>query len=239
MPLKRSVPLLTTLTALALAGCVPPAATESPTAKAEAPEAAPPLPTLAPTATSTPVPLASTVFEDAINDPIDCQTGAPIDQPMSGYMDIHSIRVEVNEGGASWVWVVAPGSDLPIVFATNPLAGGLGFADASQPMPEDPDWYFNNVANSGFGFIWNRDTKLLDGYDSIYGQDGWGTIDDFVTAIAVFGNEIRVSLPWEHIPSGSAWYGSTTNGAICDAIGLVEDRPALEGPRAVEGEVTY
>lgn len=238
-------PMFLLIATVLLVGCAPTGPTEEPTAE---PEELLEAPTLAPTETVVlpPVPEEeppnawTTVFEDGTNDPLDCRTGEPVDQEMAGYMDIHRIRLEAGEGSAIWVWEVAPGSDLPALFATSPLAGGVGFADASRPTPEDPNWYFNNVANTGFGFIWNRDTKMLDGYDSVFTADGWTTIEDFVTAIAVAGNEIRLTLPWEHIPKGAAWYGSTTNGMICDEIGLVDDKPTLEGPQAVaDPAVTY
>jgi hypothetical protein len=221
---------------LALAGCVPAAVTEDPTA--EAPPLGPTqeLPTVV--ASATPVtqesvpPVSAAVFEDEINDPIDCVTGQPSTGVMVGYMDIHAIRLEVRQADVTWVWIVAPGSDLPALFASNPLAGGLGFVDPARPMPSDPDWYFNNVANSGFGFLRNRDTRVLDGYDSLYTADGWTTVEGFTTSVVVAGNEIRVTLPWEQIPAGAAWYGSTTNGVVCDQIGLVDDLPTLDGPQA-------
>jgi hypothetical protein len=236
MRLFRS-PMFLLIATVLLVGCVPPAPTEFPTAE---PEEQLEAPTLAPTETAVlppapeeepPIP-SSAVFEDEINDPIDCRSGEPVDQEMAGYMDIHRIRLEAGEGSASWVWEVAPGSDLPALFAASPLAGGVGFADASRPTPEDPNWYFNNVANTGFGFIWNRDTKMLDGYDSVFTVDGWTTVEGFTTSVVVAGNEIRVTLPWEQIPAGAAWYGSTTNGVVCDQIGLVDDLPTLDGPQA-------
>ena len=185
-----------------------------------------------PPATATPIasPTPPTVMGPAGIE-VDCGTGEATGADLGKNIAVTSASVSLPGPTVDYVFTAEFGGTESL---SSSFYSAIVLYDPSAPLLDPPadDWYFDNVGNVAYAYVYQpglNGTPLR----SVVSGDGWQTSKATQVRASVDGNLLTIRVPAFEIPPGTKWALAISDSGLitCEAIGIgPDDRPALDLP---------
>ncbi len=173
-----------------------------------------------------------TALIDPVSDGFVCRNGAPLQIDTPAGIDIGSAEVVYNPTANTIdATIEVPG----VSEIDGTLFGSMEFFDPErEPSAPNSNWYLDGKGNLNFSFTISAGGKVPLTRSYTY-PIGWEDAAEMQFGLDVAGNQVKLSVPSDYIPTGAKFYLSLTDGLVCDEVGL--DEFGLPGgwlPRTVD-----
>jgi hypothetical protein len=162
---------------------------------------------------------------------VDCATGQVNGGSLADSLAVTYAAVSLPQPTIDYVFTLRFGG---VDTISTPFYGALVFYDPAKPVIDPPvqDWYFDNVGNVVYGFVYQGGTSP-DTFLATVNQNSWQESQATQFQAEVTGQDINIRIPAFEMPPGSQWGAVLSDGtlSICEAIGIGPDNlPSLEVP---------
>lgn len=190
------------------------------------------LSTSTPASTSTPIasPTPPTVAGPAGIE-LDCGTGEATGVNLGKNIAVTAASVSLPQPSVAYVFTAEFGG---VESMQTPFYSAVVLYDPSKPLLDPPadDWYFDNVGNVVYGFVY-QPGQQSNAFRAVVSDQGWQDSKATQVRGRVDGNLLTLQVPAFEVPPDAKWALVISDGALitCEAIGIgTDDRPALELP---------
>jgi hypothetical protein len=162
---------------------------------------------------------------------VDCATGKINGGGLADYLAVTYAAVSVPQPTIDYVFILRFGG---VDTITVPFHGALVFYDSAKPMIDPPSegWYFDNVGNIVYGFVYHGGTNP-DTFLATISDNTWQESQATQFRADVVGQDVIIRIPAFELRPGGRWAAVVSDYTlnICEEIGLGPDNlPSLELP---------
>ncbi len=195
-------------------------------------------PTTPPIATATPFPLTTAVSIPTalpIGGPsgvgVDCGTGEVTGADLAENIAVTGVSANLPDPPIDYIFTAQFGG---VDSVQTPFYSALVLYDASEPLLDPPakDWYFDNVGNVVYGFIF-QPGQPANTFRAVVADNSWQESTATQFRAMVDTNRLVIRVPAFEIPPGSHWGLAISDGALvtCETVGIgADDLPTLDLP---------
>jgi hypothetical protein len=162
---------------------------------------------------------------------VDCGTGETTGVDLGNSLTVTSASASLPEPPIDYVFTVQFGG---VDSVQTSFYGALLLYEPSSPLLDPPaeNWYFDNVGNVVYGFIFKPglpDTT----FRAVVSDAGWQESKATQFRARLDSNMLTIRVPAFEIPPGTRWALAIADGTLvtCEAVGIgSDDLPALDLP---------
>lgn len=209
-----------------------------------------PLPTITPAPTSTPLPTSTpyptitalpgpeptpTTPPPTVDGPagvaVDCGNGKLTGAALGKDLAVTSASASLPQPSVDYVFTAQFAGVSSI---QSPIYSALVLYDPSAPLLNPPaeDWYFDNIGNVVYGFVYQPglpDTT----FRAVVSDNSWKESQATQFRAMVDANQLMIRVPAFEVPPGARWALAFSDSGLttCETVGIGSDNlPALELP---------